>query len=109
MLRLSIRSLVMLTLVALGAPAVSAHDAFRIIGTLTRVGEFDIEVKSEDFGTVSIKINKDTPVIRDEKPVARSELKKGRSVVVEALGDEETDATAMQIRIVPDIKPARKK
>jgi len=37
--------------------------------------------------------------------VAASELKAGRSVVVDALGDSEADLLALEVKIVPAIAP----
>jgi hypothetical protein len=81
----------------------SAHDEFRIIGSLTRVTTNEIDVKQKDSKTVTIKMNKETLVTRDKKKVAAAELKKGRSVVVDALGDDLSDVLALEVRIVPDI------
>ena len=94
---------------AMNAPPASAHDEFRIIGTLTRVQEHQIDVKQKDSRTVSITVNSETLVTRDKKKVAASELKKGGSVVVDALGDNLTDLLALEVRIVPDIAPTKRK
>lgn len=92
-----------LALFVVGSPLVSAHDEFRIIGELTRVQEHQIDVKQKDSRTVPIAVNKDTLITRDKKKVAASELKKGQSVVVDALGDDLTDLLALEVRIVPAI------
>jgi hypothetical protein len=91
------------------APQASAHDEFRIIGTLTRVQAHQIDVKQKDGRTVAITLNTETLVTRDKKKVAASELKKGGSVVVDALGDDLTDLSALEVRIVPAIVPAKGK
>jgi hypothetical protein len=96
-------------LFVVGAPRASAHDEFRIIGTLTRVQEHQIDVKQKDSRTVSIAVNKETLITRDKKKVPASELKTGRSVVVDALGDDLTDLVALEVRIVPDITPSGSK
>ena len=44
-----------------------------------------------------------------QKQVPVSELKNGRSVVVQALGDDETDLLALEVRLVPDIKDSGRK
>lgn len=49
-------------------------------------------------------MDKNTLVTHDKKEVPLSELKHGRSVVVQALGDDETDLLALEVRLVPDIK-----
>jgi hypothetical protein len=106
MQRFLMATIATLTLFALGAPSLSAHDEFRIIGTLMRVQERQIEVKQKDSRTVSIAVNKETLVTRDKKKVEARELTKGQSVVVDALGDNLRDLTALEVRIVPEIKPA---
>ena len=85
---------------------VRAHQDYRIVGTLTRVQKTAIQVKTKDE-TISIKLDEETYVTRDD--VARlpnAELKRGRSVVVEATGDSYKDLVALRVRIVPDIKPS---
>jgi len=109
MRRLFIAILTTLTLSALGGSWVSAHDEFRIIGTLTRVQSHEIDVKQKDNKTFYIKVDKNTLVTRDKKEVPVSELKNGRSVVVQALGDDETDLLALEVRLVPDIKNSGRK
>lgn len=107
--RLFIAILATLTLSVLGGSWVSAHDEFRIIGTLTRVQSHQIDVKQKDNKTFYIKVDKNTLITRDKKEVPVSELKNGRSVVVQALGDDETDLLALEVRLVPDIKNSGRK
>jgi hypothetical protein len=109
MRRLFIAIVATLTLSALGGSWVSAHDEFRIIGTITRVQSHQIDVKQKDNKTFYIKVDKNTLVTRDKKEVPTSELKNGRSVVVQALGDDETDLLALEVRLVPDIKDSGRK
>jgi hypothetical protein len=109
MRRLFIAILVTATLSALGGSWVSAHDEFRIIGTLTRVQSHQIDVKQKDNKTFYINVDKNTLVTRDKREVPVSELKNGRSVVVQALGDDETDLLALEVRLVPDIKATGRK
>jgi hypothetical protein len=94
---------VLITFVAAAAPA-SAHDDFRIIGTLTKYESAKIEVKKREGKTVSITLDKQTAVSRDNKKVPVSELRVGQSLVVDAYGDTEDDALAIEIRIVPPIR-----
>lgn len=98
-----------LAVLAALAPEAFAHDEFRIIGTLTRVQQHQIDVKQKDGRTVAITVNAETLVTRDKKKVAASELKKGGSVVVDALGDDLTDLSALEVRIVPVIAPTKGK
>jgi hypothetical protein len=88
-----------------GAGAAFAHDHFRVIGTLTKHQDSRIEVKNRDGKTTAIKLDKQTEVTQDKKKVETTELKVGRSVVVDAYGDSEDDLLALEIRIVPAIAP----
>jgi hypothetical protein len=109
MRRLCIAIFATLMMSVLGGSRISAHDEFRIIGTLTRVQSHQIDVKQKDNKTFYIKVDKNTLVTRDKKEVPVSELKNGRSVVVQALGDDETDLLALEVRLVPDIKDSGRK
>jgi hypothetical protein len=48
-----------------------------------------------------IAIDKQTLVSRDKKKVDVAELKSGRYVVVDAIGDTEADLLALEVRLVP--------
>jgi hypothetical protein len=98
-------SLVILMILILGATRLLAHDEFRIIGTITKLQDSQLQVKNREGKTFSIKINTETYIHRDKEKerTAASELKNGRSVVVDALGDSEADLLAVEVRIVPAI------
>jgi hypothetical protein len=95
--------LLTMTLVRVGASAVSAHEDFRVIGTLMKVQSSSIDVKNKKGKTTSIRLDKQTAISQDKKKVDVTELKVGRSVVVDAYGDSEQDLLALEIRIVPAI------
>jgi hypothetical protein len=105
-----IRSITLLltaaVLMCAAAPAL-AHDDFRVIGTLTKHQASSIEVKNKEGKTTAIRLDKQTAITRDKKKVDVSELKVGRSVVVDAYGDSEDDLLALEIRIVPAINATR--
>lgn len=102
-------ALAIFVLFVVSAPRLSAHDEFRIIGELTRVQDHQIDVTQKDSRTVSVAVNNETLFTRDKKKVDAKELKKGQSVVVDALGDDLTDLTALEVRIVPAIAPSGRK
>ena len=91
----------------LGVMSLSAHDNFRVIGSVTRLQERSIDVKNKDLKTTTIRIDKQTEVTRDKKKVGVAELKVGQSVVVEAYGDSEADLLALEMRIVPPKRGTR--
>jgi hypothetical protein len=87
----------------LAAADARAHDEFRIIGTITAAQPTQVTVKSREGKTLAIKVNDETLVYRDNKKVGKTELKAGRFVVVDALGDTLEDSLALEVRIVPSL------
>jgi hypothetical protein len=59
-----------------------------------------LEVKSRDGKMVTMKMDGETLVYRDNKKVGLAELTVGRVVVVDALGDTATDLLAVEVRII---------
>jgi hypothetical protein len=98
-------TLTTLLVLALGAASLRAHEAFRIIGTISSLKATQLGVKTKQGRTVYIELKKTTIVLRDKTKVPATELKTGLSVVVDALGDDDSDLTAKQVRIVPAIAP----
>ena len=99
-----IATLTAMTIVALSATPVAAHDEYRIIGTVTKITATQIDVKQvKDGQVISIKIDEQTKATRDKKPAALKDVKTSGSVVVEALGDSLKDLLAIEIRLVPAI------
>jgi hypothetical protein len=83
----------------------TAHDEFRIIGTVTKLENSQLQVKTKEGKSMAVKLDGETFIHRDKEKekVSPTELKAGRSVVVDALGDSEEDLLALEIRIVPTI------
>ena len=92
--------LAIVAMVALGAAQVFAHDEYRIIGTIAAMKNSHLEVKSREGKMVTIKVDGETLVYRDNKKVDATELRTGRYVVVDALGDTVTDLLAVEVRII---------
>ena len=91
----------------------SAHEQFRVIGTVTSVTGVKMAVRTKEGETAAITLNMDTTIKRDGKAAPASAIKAGQSVVVDAYGDDYDDLLAIDIRIVPPISaptktPARK-
>jgi hypothetical protein len=89
------------------AAGLSAHDEFRIIGTLEKLQSARISVKKTTGPTVSVRIDKQTAITQDKKKVDATALKVGQSLVIDAYGDTEDDSLALEIRIVPPIRGGR--
>ena len=88
---------------ALGVLPARAHEAFRFVGTVVKVQGTQLGVKLKIGRTVWVELKKSTVVLKDKTKVPASALKAGLSVVVDALGDDDSDLTAKQVRIVPAI------
>lgn len=93
-----------LMMLVVGASHLWAHDDFRVIGTLMKHANSKIEVKKREGKTVSIRLDKQTAILRDKAKVTPAELQVGQSLVVDAYGDTEDDSLAIEIRIVPPIR-----
>ena len=90
-----------------GAASVSAHDNYRIIGTVVKLAGTTLDVKqTKDGKTVSMEMTKTSRVTRDKKKVNVTEIKAGAHVVVDARGDSILDLDVVEVRLVP--APARK-
>lgn len=86
-------------LVMLGALQLSAHEKFRIVGTVVKVQATQLDVKAADGQTYQIDMDAKTRVTQNKKQVAVSALKAGRSVVVDALGHDMFDLVAVEIQL----------
>jgi hypothetical protein len=96
---------VAVAVLALGAGHSFAHEDFRVIGTVMSHQDSNIEVQSRDGKMTSIRLDRQTLIMRDTKTVAAAQLEIGVSVVVDAYGDSAEDLLALDIRIVPPIAP----
>lgn len=96
-------TLVTLIVLTLGAAPLLAHEPVRVAGTISTRQGAQIGVKTKAGRTVYIELTKTTIVLRDKTKVAATELKPGLNVVVDALGNDDSDLTAKQVRIVPAI------
>lgn len=91
----------------LSVASLSAHDNYRIIGTVVKLAGTTLEVKqTKDGKVVDMEMTKTSRVTKDKKKVTSAELKAGIHVVVDARGDSSLDLDIVEVRIVPP--PARK-
>jgi hypothetical protein len=80
----------------------SAHDKYRIVGTVAKVAGTVLDVtQTKDGKTITMDMTEKTVVTRDKKNVGRAELKTGLNVVVDALGDSLDELDVVEVRIVP--------
>jgi hypothetical protein len=99
------------TVLLLGAMQASAHERFRIVGTVTKRTDKQIEVKTKEDKKISMDVDKQTVFRRDKTKLTYAAIKVGSSVVVDAIGDDEADLVAEEVRVVPAIPatPAQQK
>jgi hypothetical protein len=104
-----------LILLTLSAPALSAHERFRFVGTIVRVETTKKLLimktgRKEHPPELEIGITDKTRIEKEGRKLPTSELKPGRYVVVDALGDDlfDTDATLIKLVPAPAKKPAAK-
>lgn len=86
-------------LAAVAAAQVSAHEKFKIVGTIVKVQATQLDVKAVDGATYEIDLLENTQVMRALKKVPRSELRAGQQVVVEALGHDMFDLEAVLVTL----------
>ena len=98
----------MLAGLLLGVVPLAAHDDYRVVGTITKIKNKQLQVKTKEGKTFSIGMNDRTLVKRDQTKITAAELKAGLSVVVDARGDSEQDLMAEEVRIVPAIATTAK-
>ena len=91
----------LLAIAALSLAVLSAHEKFKIVGSVVRVTTDEVAVKSIDGATYEIDLLESTVVTdRNHKRLDRKELKSGVRVVVMALGHDMFDLEAFEVQLV---------
>ena len=92
----------LIALVLVGvATALSAHEKFKIVGTVVNLKADEVAVKAIDGATYEIDFPDNTVVTdKNHKKLDRKELKVGLRVVVMALGHDMFDLEAFEIQLV---------
>lgn len=95
----------------LSSTMVSAHEVFRIVGTVVKFEKWRLDVTTADGETFLIQLQEYTPIERDKKRVTTKELKAGVGVVVEVVGDTPYDADryVASVTVGPSSTVARQK
>jgi hypothetical protein len=95
----------LIALSAFVASSVDAHEVYRFVGTVVKwvPAKNTLDITTADTGAkvLHIVLRDSATVMRDKKKVARSELKPGLSVVVDAVGVDLDDIEGVDIKIVP--------
>jgi hypothetical protein len=91
-------------------PGLPAHENYRIIGKVQKVSKDTVDVKqTKDGKVISMDWAAKSKVTRDKKAVARTEIKAGANVVVDAHGDSLDELEVVELRLLPaaTTKPAK--
>ena len=83
----------------LASPAV-AHEKFKIVSTVVKVHAEQLDVKSIDGSTYEMDMFESAVVFRRNRKVARTELKPGVKVTVNALGHDFFDLEVVEVHLV---------
>jgi hypothetical protein len=95
------RVLLIGVLVAATVIFVTAHEKFKIVGSVVHVKSDEVAVKSIDGAIYEIDLLESTVVTdKHHKRLDRKELKPGLSVVVMALGHDMFDLEAFEIQLM---------
>ena len=93
-----------------GAVLLSAHDQFRIIGKIEKFEKLQLVVTSNYGERFLLQLQEGTPIQRNKKRVPATELKAGRSVVVDVSGDTlyDDDLFVVNVALVPSLPSSKK-
>jgi hypothetical protein len=94
-----------------GAVSLTAHEQFRIIGTIVKFEKLQLVVDSTYSERFVLNLQEGTLIQRDKKRVPATELKVGRSVVVDVSGDTLYDDNlfVIAVTLVPSTRSDSKK
>ncbi|MDP2054617.1 MAG: hypothetical protein Q8L75_13335 [Acidobacteriota bacterium] len=93
------RAFAAVLLVALALTGVSAHEKFKIVGSIVKVHATQLDVKAVDGATYEIDMNEGTHVMQGLKRVPQSVLRPGLQVTVDALGHDMFDLEAVLVTL----------
>ena len=93
------RFVLAVALVALLSSAGDAHEKFKIVGTVLKVHAEQLDVKAVDGSTYEMDMFDSAAVFRKNRKVAKSELKPGVKVTVNALGHDMFDLEVVEVHI----------
>jgi hypothetical protein len=82
----------------LASPAV-AHEKFKIVGTVVKVHAEQLDVKGIDGSVYEMDMFESAVVFRQNRKVARTELKPGARVTVNALGHDFFDLEVVDVHL----------
>jgi hypothetical protein len=94
-----------------GAVSLSAHEQFRIVGKIVKFEKLQLVVDSTYSERFVLNLQEGTLIQRDRKRVPATELKVGRTVVVDVSGDTLYDDNlfVIAVTLVPSTRSGSKK
>ena len=93
------RFVLAIAVVALLSSTGAAHEKFKIVGTVVKVHAEQLDVKAVDGSTYEMDMFDSAAVFRQNRKVAKSELKPGVKVTVNALGHDMFDLEVVEVHI----------
>ena len=83
------------------APFVYAHEGHdhKVMGTVAKFQESQLEVKGQDGKTVTVTLNDQTKILRGKEKTAKTEIKEGERVVVIYTTTKDKISVAKEIRL----------
>jgi hypothetical protein len=107
-----VAGVLLMFLALLAGRAASAHEAYRVVGTLVKVDKaegalalltirFKWEPTDPEDELGQVYVTNETEITRDGKKVPLSDVKAGLYVVIDAWGDEFMFSDALSVKIVP--------
>lgn len=84
------------------APLVMAHEGHdhRVMGTVAKIQENQLEVKAQDGKSVTVTLNDSTKIVRGKEKAERTEIKEGERVVVTYVSKDKV-FVAKEVRLAP--------
>jgi hypothetical protein len=85
------------------APFVYAHEGHdhKVMGTVAKIQDNEIDVKGQDGKTVTVTLNDQTKILRGKQKAGKAEIKEGERVVVIYTTTKEKVSVAKEVRLAP--------
>lgn len=99
-MRVRLATLALLVAFAAASATALAHEKFKIVGTVAKVHAEQLDVKSVDGSTYEMDMFDSAAIFRQNRKVARTELRPGVKVIVHALGHDFFDLEVVEVHLV---------
>jgi hypothetical protein len=98
----NVRSILIIAIAVAGlAPLVLAHEGHdhRVMGTVARIQETQLEVKDKDGKIVTVTLNDSTKILRGKQKAGKADIKEGERVVVTYVTNKDKISVAKEVRL----------